>query len=804
MRSLVQDLRFTSRILRRHAGMSILVIAALVLGIGANTAVFSVVNSVLLQPVRIAGPQRVAFIMAKSRDSSFTSISYPEYQDWKAQSHIFEDMAAYQPVLVNLQNPAGHPEALSGFLVSASAFDTFGITPLLGRQFNASDERRGAAPVVVISNGLWKRRFGADPSVIGKTILLQSQPHTIVGVLPETDFPLIGDAWVEVGPFVDETMMNRETRRFFVAGRLFHSSDLGEAQKEMDLIAARLSTEFPKSNKGTGVTVTSLIDRFTSPVRRPLALLVLASGLILLLAVVNVLSVFVASAMERRKELSVRLALGATRFVVLRQLFLQSLLFGIVGASLGFIAAKVGLTYLIRSFPLPIVRFKETLMDQTVLWFTIGIAIASTILSCVLPGLYITRLRISSALKDEQPWTPLLKYRQFGPSALIVFEIALAVGLSLVSGLLIKSFYEVEKVDLGFNPYHILCFEVWLPGTKYKDDSSKTAFYERALENLKAVPGVRAASAGYTLPTVTGTHSINLQVDSQSPFASERPLVDDNMVLPGFLTTLKTPILQGRDFTAADSANAPQVAIVDEVLAARMWPGQSALGKRLRLADISNDRPPWREVIGVVRQMKYFGPEKGVNRPQVYEPVPQDPPPFISFILDTPEAIETVRAPVEKAIQDVAPELPLQYFEPLEQFVDSQESRRKISVLLLSGFAAIGIVLATIGIYAVVSNSVVRRRREMAIRMALGASATNALLVVTKGVISAAIAGIAIGMLLVVSLKGVLSAFLFGVKPLDPQIYFVTVIGVFALTLIAGLFPATSLLRLMPQQILRE
>jgi len=281
-------------------------------------------------------------------------------------------------------------------------------------------------------------------------------------------------------------------------------------------------------------------------------------------------------------------------------------------------------------------------------------------------------------------------------------------------------------------------------------------------------------------------------------------MVDSNMVMPGFLTALKIPLVQGRDFRVTDSVSAPPVAIVDEALAARMWPGQSALGKRLRLADISNDRPPWREVVGVVRQVKYFGPERDTNRMQAYEPLSQDSPPFVSFVIDTPEPIESLRPAAEKAIHDLAPDLPLQYFRPLEEFVDKQESRRKISLLLLSGFAVIGIVLGMIGIYAVVSNSVVRRRREIAIRMALGASAGNALLVVTRLVISAASAGIIVGMFLVVSLKGVLSSFLFGVKPLDPQIYFLTVIGVFALTLIAGLLPAASLLRLTPQHILRE
>lgn len=783
--------------------MSALVLVALVLGIAVNIAVFSVVNSVLLRPVQISDPDRVAFVFDKSQGSSFVQVSYPEYQDWKTQAHSFLNLAAYQPFLFNLKADSG-PEAVSGYRITASAFDTFGIAPFIGRGFLPSDEYSRATPVVVISNGLWKRRFGADPAIVGKTISLQSQPYLVVGVFPPTDFPLISDVWVNLGPFLNETMMNRETRRFFVAGRMAPFAGVAQAQREMDVIAARLAAQYPASNKDMGVSVTSLTDLFTANVRRPLSLIAVASGLVLLLALVNVLSVFIANTIERRKELSVRLALGATPSTILRQLFVQSLLFAALGASLSLLVAKAAVTYLIQKFPLAVVRFEETNLDHKVLWFTVWLVIGSTVLSSVLPGLYMAQLNINSELKDERLWTPLFRYRAMGHGALVVFEVALAVGLSLVSGLLIKSFHEVEKVDMGFNPHHILSFEIWLPEAQYKDDASKAAFYQRSVDNLRTISGVQSASAGYTLPAATGTHGINLQVDSQSPFAEQRPFVDSNSVMPGFLGTMQIPIRQGRDFTEADNAGALPVAIVDEVLAARLWPHQSAIGKRLRLADISDNRPPWREVVGIVGQVKYFGPERGIDRLQVYEPVSQHPPPFVSFIMRTAESSESLRAPVEKAIHDLAPDLPLQYFQTLDEFVDKKESRRKISVLLLSGFAVVGILLGLIGIYGVVSNSVVRRRREIAIRMALGATARNAIFVITKQVLLATAAGIAIGLVVVFCLKGILSAFLFGVKALDLQVFSASAISIAVLALIACLVPAARILRLTPQSVLRE
>ncbi|HLJ25681.1 MAG TPA: ABC transporter permease [Candidatus Angelobacter sp.] len=804
MHSLLQDARFSLRMMRKHPGMSLLVLAALVLGIGVNSAVFSVVNSVLLRPVPLSDAERLAFIFTKSQKSSLTSLSYPEYRDWKAQSRSFQDMTAFKYLPFNLKGN-GPPEHLIGLGVTASYFKIVGISLALGRDFTSDDERPGAARVAVLSYGLWQRRFGGDPAILGKTMVLDSQIYSIVGVLSPIEFPLLRwDVWVGIGPFLDEHMMNRETRHFLVIGRLAPSADRAQAQKEMEIIAARLAAQYPQSNKDITVTVEDMVDTYTSDGRKPLWLIGMASSLILLLACVNVVTVFTASAIERRKELSIRLALGAARSVVLRQLFIQSLMFAVVGASLGLVVAKAGLVYLIHRFPYAVFRFKETSMDHTVVWFTVCMALGATLLSSILPGWYAAKLNINSELKGEWSWTPLSRYRAVGQGALIAFEVALAAGLVLVSGLLIKSFYELQKVDLGFNPHRMLTFEVSLPEAEYKDEAAKSAFYRQALQNLRAIPGVESASASYTLPLATGTHFINLQVDSHSPLAGERPFVDSTSVLPGFLTSMKVPILQGRDFTDADRAGSPPVAIVDDVLAAQMWPGQSAIGKRLRLADVTDNRPPWREIVGVVRQVKYSGPEGNVDRLQVYEPAYQNPPAVIYFVLDSTASIATLRSPVEKAIHDVAADLPVEYFQTLDGYLDQMEGSRKVALLLLCGFAAIGIALGMIGIYGVVSNSVARRRREIAIRMALGATVRSSIILVTRLGLLATLVGIAIGSVIVVCLTSVLSAFLFGVKALDPAIYLLSAIAIIVLAFIASLVPAAALLWVNPQDILRE
>lgn len=803
MHSLFQDVRFSLRLMRKRPGMTILVLAALALGIGVNSAMFSVVNAVLLRPVGFAEPDRLFYIFAKSHQSNTVTVSYPEYLDWKTQSRSFQYMAAYEPLLFTLKGN-GPPEQLQGARVTASAFETFGIQPQLGRGFVPSDERQEAAAVVVISHALWQRRFGGDPAILGKNIVLDAQPYIIIGVLPPDNLPFMRDVWVEIGPFLDQHIMNRETRHSWVLGRLAPSVTVSQATTELETIAARLAAQYPKSNKDMGINLIRFMDSLIAAGRKPLWLIAVASSLILVLACVNVVTVFTASAIERRKELSVRLALGAARFVILRQLFVQSLIFAIAGAALGLIIAKGGLTYLVQRFPFVLFRFRETTIDHTVFWFTLCLALSCTLLSSFLPGMYTASLNINSELKGENVWTPLSKYRATGLGALIIFEVTLAAGLSLVSGLLIKSFYELEKVDMGFNPHHVLFFQMWLPQSEYKDDSAKNAFYEASMQKLRAIPGVQSAGASFTLPGATTTHFINLQVDTQSPFSGERPFVDSNAILPGFLSTIKIRLLRGRDFTDADRQGAPPVALVDEVLAARMWPGQSALGKRLRLADVTDNRPPWREIVGVVRQIRYSGPENGVERMQVYEPLYQSPESYVSFVMNTTASLATLRAPVEKAIHELAPDLPLDYFQTMDDALDRRMSGRKMSLLLLSSFAAVGIVLGMVGIYGVVSNSVVGRRREIAIRMALGATVRSAVVLVTKLGLLATCVGIALGAALVICLTSVLSAFLFGVKTFDSGIYLFSAVAIALLALIASLIPAAALLRLNPQDVLRD
>jgi putative ABC transport system permease protein len=805
MNSLGQDIRFSLRLMRKRPGMTLLVITALVVGIGINSAVFTVVNAVVIRPLPIPDPDRFTMIMTKSQQFPNMPVSYPEYLDWKKQSRSFQHMATLRLMNVNLTG-YGTPEHLKGIRTTASFFKVLGLSPAMGRDFTEDDDRPGAARTVIISHGLWERRFGSDPAILGKPMVLNDQPYTVIGVAPANQFYILAfDLWVPTQLFLDEGMMNRNNRYDAVIARLYPSVTQEQAQAEMETISQRLAAEYPQSEKDIRAEVIGVARMLREFGGKSLKHILTASCLILLLAGVNVVTVFVASAVERRKELSLRMALGAGRAVLLRQFFIQGLIFAGISGVIGLAVAKAGVVFMVSRFPYAIGRFQETTMDGWVVLFTLGTTLAVSLFSCLLPSLYTANLHINSELKGDWSWPTLSRYRFIGQSVLIVFEVSLAVAMSLVSGLLIKSLYEVEKVDLGFNPDRVLSFQVSLPSSRYSGAEKISGFYDLALQNIRILPGVRSASAVSTLPLTGNYHFINLEVeaDRANPGA-KHPYVDSPSVLPGYFEALRCPILYGRDFTESDRGNSLPVAIVDDVLAARMWPGQSALGKRIRLADEGDKGPPWREVVGVVRQMKHYGPEQEVPRFQVYVPLFQQPTPTMSFVIDFQTDQISTKTAVENVISGLDKDIPLDNIQTMEDLFAVLLSSRKVSVLLWGSFAAIGILLGLVGIYGVVSNSVVRMRREIAIRMALGASVRSAIILVTKLGLLSTLGGVVLGSAIVVCCTKVLSRYLFGVSSLDFPIYFFSAVLIIVLASIASFIPAQRLLRVNPQDVLKE
>lgn len=787
--------------------MTLLVVAALVLGMGLNIAIFSVVNAVLFRPLPLFQPDRVVWLHSiLNQTGGQLATAYPDFLDWKAQASSFETMAAMYFFSVTLSGQ-GPPEHLKVVGISASGFKTWGVQTVLGRDFTDSDDQAGASRVVILTNAFWQRKFGSDPAILGKSLIFDDQQYTIIGVLQPTQITLLSysDAYVTNGPLLNPHIMQRDTRWFFPVARLKPHVTLPQAQTDMDTIARRLASQYPATNKDMGIRTESMTENLTSGNGKPLLLLILASSLIFLLAVVNVMTVFLATTFERAQELGVRLALGASRSSILRQLVVQALLLATAGAALALLFAKAGLLYFLHQFPRAAPRFHETNIDFRVIAVTIGMAFGATLVAALIPALYAFRLNISSQLRGEWSSFAPQKYRAFGRGALILTEVTLASALSLVSGLLIKSFYRVEKVDLGFNPHHVLSFQITPTLSHYKEPAKASALYKTAVEKLASLPGMESVSGVSSVPLTGQALANTMNPDSQSPLFDKQLLVEDESILPGFFEVMRLPLLQGRGFTDADRDGTPPVVIVDDVLAAKLWPDQNPLGKHLHMSVMIGEAVRWLEVVGVVREIKHFGPERDVKWMQLYVPQYQDPSPTLSFVVNTTIPEGAAKTAAEKALHDLDKDLPVEDFETLDNYLDNNYlSGRQVGLLLLSAFAAIGIVLGVIGIYAVVANSVTQRRREIAIRMALGATPTRTIFFITRLGLLATLGGIIIGSAVIMSLTRVLASLLYGVTALDPGVYVLTAVLLILLALVASGVPALRLLRFNIQEILRQ
>lgn len=808
MHPLIQDLQFTLRLIRRRSGMAILVLAALGLGIGLNTAIFSAFNAIVLRPLPIHDPDRVVWLHSRvNQTGGQLGTSYADFLDWRAQSHLFDSMAAMYFFSATLSGQ-GPPEHIKVVGISASGFDAWGVQTVLGRSFAEADDQPGANRVIILTNGFWQHKFGGSPAVLGKTLVLDDQQYTIIGVLQPTPINVLtySDVYVTNGPLLNlPHIMERDTRWFFPVGRMKPLVTIPQAQAEMDTIATRLAAQYPATTKDMGIRVESMTENLISGNGKPLLLLILASCLIFLLAVLNVMTVFLAGTLERAQEISVRLALGSPRSILLRQLLLQALLFAIGGTAFGLIFAKLGLLYFLDRFPNAAERFHETNIDFSVIAVTLVMTLCTTLISVLIPAVYAFRLNIGSTLRGEVGIFASNKHRPLARGILIFSEVAFASALSLVAGLLIKSLYEVQKVDLGFNPHQLISFQITPPLSRYKGPEKQLSLYKAALEKLTSLPAMKSVSGISSLPLTSQALINSMDVDSQSPLFGKPLLVEHEAILPGFFQVMHLPLLQGRDFTNADHQGALPVAIVDDVLAAKLWPGKSPIGKRLHLSLITGEPAPWREVIGVVKEIKHFGPERQVRWMQVYVPQYQDPSPSLSFLINTTLSNDAAKNAALKALRELDKDLPVESFDTLDNYLNKNYlSGRKSSLLLLATFAGVGILLAVFGIYGVVANAVTQRRREIAIRMALGAMPVRTIFLVTRLTLFATFGGILVGSISVMSLTRVLSSMLYSVTALDPAVYAVSTTLVIVLAITASVVPVTRLFRFNIQQILRQ
>jgi putative ABC transport system permease protein len=800
-----QDIRYGLRLLGKSPGFTAAAVVVLALGIGANTAIFSVVNAVLLKPLPFRDAGRIVSVPHVPPQDIFAgsktfSVSPANYYDWKTQNDVFERMSIYTDGSTTVTG-SSRPESIATGAVSSEFFSVLGVQPLAGRLFADGDDEPGRN-VAVLSEELWKTRFGASPSAVGAAIVVNGQSHTIVGVVPKAlAYPPGMQMWIPL-TFTPEQRAVRGMHDFLVLARLKPGVSLEGARSEMNAISARLEVQYPKDDKGWGAAVIPLHEDLVGDVRPALLVLLGAVGCVLLIACANVANLVLARTLGRRREIAVRAALGASRARIVRQLFAETTLLALAGGVLGVAVAEAGVGLILASFlgeHLP--RAAEIRVDAPVLAFTFGVALVTGLLAGVLPAWRLTRDDPNDALKqggraDADAGSPIAR------SALVVAEVALALVLLVGAGLLVRSLGRLQGVDPGFDPRHVLRAHVSIPDGKYPTPQSQRAFFDQVLARVRALPGVEAAGAMNTLPLTDSGSTQPIAVDGR-PAASlaEQPEVAVRVLTPGTLKTLGIRLARGRDFTEADDDRAPAAVLISEAMARRFWPGEDAVGKRLTLTFYPR---VLREVVGVVADVKLRGLAQTQPLAALYTPLAQMPRDTMSLLARTSQSPRSVALALEASVHAVDPEVPVEDIKTMEEHLGDSLAQARFSMLLLAVFAGLALLLSAVGIYSVLSYSVRRRTREIGIRMALGADGQNVVRLVVRDGMRPALLGLAIGLAASLALGRALGSLVFGIRATDP-LTFTAVTALLALVaLTACALPAWRASRVEPTAALQE
>jgi len=804
METLIQDLRYAVRMLVQKPGFTIVVVAALALGIGANTAIFSVVNSILLRPLPYRDPGRLVMIwMDNKRMNVDQDIhSYANYADYRDQNQVFESMAAYSGVSLNLVGE-GEPERVIGAAATASLFDVLGVDPRMGRVFTTDEEQIGRDKVVVLGYGLWQRRFGKDPNIVGQEILVSDVSRTVIGVMPPSFKYPHKDAEIWVPLAVDENRKkSRGSFSYYAIGRLKPGVAIEPARAEMGSIASNLERQYPDVLEGYGVNLVPLHEQVTGKVRPALLVLLGTVAFVLLIACANVANLLLARAAGREREIAIRTALGASRIRLIRQLLTESALMGLAGGAAGLLVAKWGLTALIALSPEDIPRLDQIGIDGRVLGFTLLVSLLTGMVFGLVPALQASKPDLNESLKESGRSSTAGVERRRVRSALVVLEVALSLVLLIGAGLMIKSFSRLQRVDLGFNPDRLASMNIQLSRTKYQGPLS-AQFFRQLIEQVEAMPGVESAGAISAIFIDALPNSTNFTVEGKPPVpAAEQIETPVDLVTPSYFRTMGIALLKGRELSEQDGLESPPVAVINDTFARRFWPGEDPIGRRFKFGD-SGSNAPWMTIVGVVGDMRRTGLDVDV-RCETFLPYTQRRfVGFLSLVVRAKTDPRGIATAVRDQVWAIDPNQPVSHIRTMDQLLDGMMAQRRLNMVLFTLFGGVALVLAAVGVYGVISYSVTQRTHEIGIRMTLGAGRADVLKLIIRNGMMLVLIGVAIGLIAAAALTRLMATLLFGVSATDPAT-FAAIAGILTGVALAACFvPALRAIKVDPMVALR-
>jgi putative ABC transport system permease protein len=808
-----QDVRYGLRQLRRSPGFTAVAILTLALGIGANTAIFSVVNAVVLRPLPFPDSGRLMSVISTLQSSNTRdNASYPDFLDWRARNHVFSSMAAWRQDNYNLTG-GEMPLHLRVVVASADLLRVLKVRPFLGRGFLPGEDTPGAlngTNPVILSYGLWQQRFSSDPQALGRVVRLNDQPYTVVGVMPASfQFPIQSDrvdVWTTMAPDLvsiegGKSMATQRGAHYLdVIARLQPGVTAGMAQAEMSTIVHELNRQYPE-NKPRNVMVMPELKQLVGDAGTALMVLLAAVGCVLLIACGNVANLLLARATARQKEMAIRTALGATCGRVVRQVLTESVLLALGGGAAGTLIAMWGIEFLKSLIPPQVPRTGQIGLDVRVFAFAAALSLVTGILFGIFPALKSSRAWLANSLKEGGRSSEAGDRRTPARGVLVVGEVAVALCLLVVAGLLIQSFVRLQNVDPGFNPHHVLTFNLVLPD-RYSQ-AQQIDLFERAVTGIRTLPGVRAASAVVPLPLSADDVSTAFDIEGQSSVRGHEPDTNYSFVEPGFFQTMGIALLKGRDFSWHDTLKSTPVVMINEAMARQFFAGQDPIGKHLN-AHIGNgySKPPMREIVGIVRDVKNHGLSAS-SGPQVYVPLAQSPLDVMTFVVRTAVDPISLAAAARGQVESLDKDLPLFGVETLDGYVGQSLAPPRVIALLLGIFGGIALLLAMVGIYGVVSYSAAQRTHEIGVRMALGAEKADVLRMVIGQGLKLALIGVAIGIAGALALTRFLASLLYGVKPTDPVTFIAVSLILIAVALLACYIPARRAAKVDPMVALR-